>query len=610
MCGIAGLISSRREPTDIVRRMNALQGHRGPDGNGIYCDKNIGLGHVRLSILDLSQAGAQPMEYTHLVVVFNGEIYNFLELRQELEAQGYNFSSDSDTEVLLKAWHCWGENCLQKLNGMFAFAILDKNSQKLTISRDAYGVKPVFYSTTNDELVFGSELNTVIDALETKPQISSDAVSTYLAIQFIPAPETGWEGIYKIMPGTSLVFSIAGPRPKLINTVEWGHSFLPKKSKSTTDIDQIEKALENAVHRQMISDVPVGAFLSGGVDSSLICHFASKKSQIHTFSIGYSDAGEEHDETRFAEIAAKTINSIHHPIQIELASINERIDSTLELCDELNADTSIFLNDVICEHARKHVTVCLSGAGGDELFAGYYRHQAMIAQSYLNMIPMSLVNLAQKVIAKFPQHRDSSAGNFARRLDYFLQQRTTQGNFVNMLRCDNQFVQESRFLSENHVTDINSALAFDFRHFLGDNIFGFTDKISMKHSLEVRVPFLDPDVIELAESIPTKENISLFQKKIMLKKIAARHFPRSIIYRKKQGFSAPLDIWMRSLSVESLKKMCCEGISSTLVNESLIHDLANKFINEKADLSTQLYSFIVLNKWHSNSNSTIQTNAS
>jgi asparagine synthase (glutamine-hydrolysing) len=579
--------------------MNDIQGHRGPNGKGIYIDKGIALGHARLSILDLSDAGAQPMYFEQFVLVYNGEIYNFKAVRAKLQSQGYRFNSHSDTEVLIKAWHCWGEACLHEIEGMFAFALLDKNQNNLYLCRDSYGVKPLYYTLLNDEFIFASELTTVVRALDSKPVVDKDAVASFLALHFIPAPATGWEGIYKLPPGNTLVIDFREGSASRKTIKAWGDTFKPSFQAASAGLSDIDEVLANATQKQMVSDVPVGAFLSGGVDSSLICHYASviKADRLHTFSIGFTDAGLEHDETLYAKRASQVLHTIHHPIQVELASISDRVSSILDRLGELNADTSVILNDIICEEASKHVTVCLSGAGGDELFAGYFRHQALIAAKYLRFIPEAVSTGIQDVLSRLPQHRDSAIGNFTRRLNHFLNQRKADGNFVSMLRNDYLFPQHSVFLHENIIKGIAEALAFDFRYYLCDNIFSFTDKISMLHSLEVRVPFLDPEVIRIAESLNLNQLVTAREKKIILKKLAVKYFPRNIIYRKKKGFSAPIDIWLRNHTKTELINMCLDGVAVDFLDQSLIVDMAAKFLIDRLDFSSQLYSLIVLNNW-------------
>jgi len=598
MCGIAGILTHTRNLNDTINEMNNIQKHRGPDGSGFYIYNNLALGHVRLSILDLSDAGAQPMSHENLVLTFNGEIYNFREIRQTLINKGYTFNSNSDTEVLVKAWHFWGIDCLNMLDGMFAFAILDKKKNELTLCRDSYGVKPIYYTQRNNELIFASELKAVANTINDSLDYDKEAITTYLALHFVPQPLTGLTNVHKLEAGHALVFDSNTPN-KIAHKIKWASR--PECNIKTTNqnISHLDKIIEEAVNRQMVSDVPVGAFLSGGVDSSLLSYYAAKnsKERIHTFSIGFSDISEEHDETRFAKIAAKTINAIHHPVQIKLGEIGELILDHKNKPDILNADTSVFLNEIICHEASKHVKVCLSGAGGDELFAGYYRHQAFLAIQYLNKCPASLINLIRDMINHLPQHRDTKFGNFTRRLSYFLNQRSNNGNFVSMLRNDQNFQQTSTFLNNANASTMREALDYDLKYFLGENIFSFTDIVSMKHSLEVRVPFLDNELVKVARELPIKQQINLFKKKILLKKLAAQYFPKSIIYRKKQGFSAPLEIWMRSQTSQSLLSLCMDGIATSFVNEATINNMIDSFLTKKTDHSTQIYSLIVLNQW-------------
>ncbi|NVN92402.1 MAG: asparagine synthase (glutamine-hydrolyzing) [Desulfuromonadales bacterium] len=602
MCGINGIISLHRDAGGIVHAMNRHLHHRGPDGDGVYIADPLALGHVRLSILDLTNAGAQPMQFGCWVIVFNGEIYNFQALRDILVTHGYQFSSRSDTEVLLKAWDCWGEDCLAKLEGMFAFAIYDTQERRLHLCRDSYGVKPLFYSLTNNEFLFSSELSTLVHAQATLPEPDRDAISTYLALHYIPAPQTGLMNLFKLPSGHRMTVSFAESRIQALEPIQWDKPFEPYDNAIGITVDALDQALAHSVKQQMVSDVPLGAFLSGGVDSSLICHYASQvhKEPLHTFSIGFTDAGPEYDETAYAARAAKLLGSQHHAVCVELGSLSEHIDDILSRIGELNADSSVFLNHIVCAAAREHVTVCLSGAGGDELFGGYYRHQALLALEQLNYFPKSVVRLFIKMLSPFPQNRDNRLGNLVRRMIRFLEQREGDGGLIGMIRQDRVYPQQSLFLSKSPPRTLLKVLEYDFRHFLGDNILCFSDKMSMLHGLEVRVPFLDPGVVRLAEQMQNRQRVTLGEKKVLLKQLAARYFPHDLIYRKKQGFAAPVEVWLRKLRKAELKRRCMDGLVTQLLPEGVIDDLVENFVIRNRDLSLQLYSLIVMNQWFAN----------
>jgi len=601
MCGINGILSYRRNVANIVQEMNHHLRHRGPDDDGYYLDVPLALGHVRLSVLDLTNAGAQPMVFGRWVIVYNGEIYNFKSLRDTLENVGYHFESRSDTEVLLKAWDYWGEECLNKFEGMFAFAIFDKLELRLHLCRDGYGVKPLFYSFANNELIFSSELSTLIHVQAEQPELDRDALSTFLALHYIPSPQTGLKNCLKLPAGHRIYMCLDGDKIQTSSLIQWHRSFEPLDDSVGITLNDLDNALAHSVRQQMISDVPVGAFLSGGVDSSLICHYASKvhKKPLHTFCIGFSDAGPEYDETVYAAKAAQLLGTTHHVVRVELGSLSQQIDDILSRMGELNADSSVFLNHIVCAQAREHVTVCLSGAGGDELFGGYYRYQALLAIELLNIVPEQLVYLMRGLLNPLPQNRDSRFGNYVRRVIRFLEQREGDSSFINLLRHDRVYPQQSKFMSLPPRYSLLEALEFDFRHFLGDNILCFSDKMSMLHGLEVRVPFLDPGVVRLAEKMKRQQRVTLFEKKVLLKKLAVRYFPKDLIYRKKQGFAAPLEVWLRQLSKPELVKYCLNGCATQFVTEEVIVDLIEKFIEQKKDVSLQIYALIVMNRWYS-----------
>ena len=609
MCGINGIISWHRPSEQIVRSMNKNLCHRGPDDEGVFSDEEVSLGHVRLSILDLTRAGAQPMKFKQWVLVYNGEIYNFKTIQNELLAKGYEFQSRCDTEVLLKAWDLWGQDCLHRFDGMFAFAILNTLDRSIHLCRDSYGVKPLFYSSNKGEFLFSSELTTLIHAQLSAPKLDHDAISTFIALHYIPTPQTGLKGIHKLPAGHCLAIRFSQKTLKISNPVSWGSEFTPIDSPNRPSLNELNSVLEKSVRSQMISDVPVGAFLSGGVDSSLICYYASKahREPLHTFSIGFSDAGLEYDETAYAAQAAKIIGSRHHAVQVELGGLTARIDEILHQMGELNADTSVPLNFIICEEARKYVTVCLSGAGGDELFGGYFRHQAFLGLGLLNRIPTPIIRGIRNILQHLPQHRDSQFGNLARRINRFIDQQSHEPpNFLNLLRQDSFCPQDSHFLKQPPVDTLLKALKYDFNHFLGDNILNFSDKMSMLHGLEVRVPFLNPNVVKFAEHMSNNQRVTLSEKKVLLKQLAVRYFPRNLIYRRKKGFAAPLEVWLRQLKKSDLRKRCSSDLTATFFQEHTIDQLIDNFIDYRKDLSLQIYALIVMNQWYQHTQSKIK----
>lgn len=581
--------------------MNRRLAHRGPDGDGIFVDGPLALGHVRLSILDLTSAGAQPMRFRRWVVSYNGEIYNFRELQKKLVDRGYAFDSRSDTEVLLKAWDCWGPGCLPMLEGMFAFCMVDTVERRLHLCRDSYGIKPLFYSHIGNELLFSSELPALAQAQATRPEPDRDALAVFLALHYVPAPQTGWTDLHKLHAGHSVTATYREDALQVDPPLPWHTPFAPVDSPDGRSLEDLDRALARSVRQQMVSDVPVGAFLSGGVDSSLICHYATRvgSEPLHTFSIGFSDAGPEYDESHYAREAAKVVGACHHPVQVELGKLTRRIDDILDTIGELNADTSVFLNHIICEEARRYVTVCLSGAGGDELFGGYFRHQALLALCFLNKIPAPVIRMLLPPLRMLPQNRDNRLGNLCRRVIRFLEQRHLPRNdFLSLIRQDRIYPQDGRFFDRPPVHSLVEALQFDFNHFLGDNILGFTDKMSMLHGLEVRVPFLDPGVVNLAENLRNDQRVTVREKKILLKQLAVKYFPRNLIYRKKQGFAAPVEVWLRQLNKSALKERCLSRLTDALVGEVVIENIIENFLDHRRDLSLQIYAFIIINRWH------------
>ncbi|NLX17743.1 MAG: asparagine synthase (glutamine-hydrolyzing) [Desulfobulbus sp.] len=555
---------------------------------------------------DSSVAGVgHPGRFGDWVLAYIGKIYNSEELEKNLIYRGYSFTSANDAELVLKAWDCWGEECLPRLEGQFAFCIANAAEQRFHLCRDRFGTKPLFYSNTDNEFLFSSNLRTLMQARSRKPEPDLDALAVFLAIHYVPAPQTGWKYLQKLRPGHILTATYSGGQLQVAEPVAWHRPFSPIDTKEGISLDKLDRVLAQSVQEKMGNAPPIGAFLSGGVDSSLICHYASQHSTepLHTFSIGFTDAGPEYDETAYALQAAQAIGARHHAVQVELGGISERIERILTEMDELNADSSVFLNHIVCEEASRYVSVCLSGAGGDELFGGYFRHQALLALELLHKIPKPLIRAVRAGLQPLPQNRDQRLGNLVRRLIRFFDQRDDeQSNFLTIIRQDRVYPQNPSFFQQPGIHTLLKALEFDFNHFLGDNILSFTDKVGTLYGLEIPVPFLDSKVVQLAEQMKNNQRATLFAKKILLKQLAARYFPKNLIYRKKQGFAAPLEVWLRNLSKEELKRRCLGESGAFLVPEPVINQLVDSFLDDRRDLSLQLFALIVMNAWYQGGN--------
>lgn len=549
MCGIAGKISfgNVNVSSSDIERMNHAIAHRGPDGSGVYISKDnkIGLGHTRLAIVDISKAGAQPMRYMdRYEIVFNGEIYNFRELKADLEKLGYRFSSHTDTEVIMALYAQYGQACVQYLRGMFAFALYDEQEHTLFCARDRVGQKPFKYYVDERVFIFASEIKAILSQSEYKKQIDTDALKDFLVLQYTPGTTTGFLGIQKLEPATTLYIECSTG-----NTTKqkyWDLDYSVKKEQNFLSWkDAIRSKLQAAVAEQMVADVSVGAMLSGGIDSSIIVALMAEQSTspINTFSVGF--IGEAVSELPFADLIAKKFHTQHHEITISPEHIDilpELVHTMEEPFGDHGALPMLLMSRVI----RKHVTVALNGDGGDENFAGYDRYTAfLLSQRFAGV--SSVLQVSQRLLpqmASFDRIR-----RFISTLSLPAQQRYLE--YVRYLspRLMNypNTVSGTTLLNNNqHLDDIDTMLYTDLHTYLPGALLPKVDMTCMAASLEARSPFLDHELLELSASMPSTYKIrGLNNRKYILKEISKDYIPESIINRKKRGFGVPLEKWFQ-----------------------------------------------------------------
>ena len=639
MCGIAGYSKSYYKNLDsevLNQSINNLM-HRGPDDTGIYEDKKsaIGVAHSRLSILDLSPLGHQPMfsDDGDVILVFNGEIYNFLDIKRELLSEGHVFKGNSDTEVLLNLYLHFKSSkqldfglILRKLNGIFAFAIVDKHSNSLILARDAIGVKPLYYSTINhgglNSFYFSSEIKSLISMIPLVGNIDVKSINRYLTYLWCPGPGTPLENIKKIEPGEYLIIKYG--------VIQERHTWykLPRYSKNTTLLDKknairdTEKILRLAVHRQMVADVDVGAFLSGGLDSSSIVAFAKEiKPDIHCFTIdvkgGMSD--DINCDLPYAKIVSKHLNVKLDIVSVDPLRIADDLEKMIFQLDEPLADLSALNVFYISQLAKNNgIKVLLSGAGGDDFFSGYRRHQALAFKNYISWMPESALLRISELGKNFNEH-----GTFSRRIKKLLSGFALKGDalLVNYFRWidnaeliklySNDFkvaLKESmaedtmlKFLSElpGDTNSLDRLLGLEQRFFLPDHNLNYTDKMSMSSGVEVRVPFLDLDLIDFCSTLPNTFKMHGFQAKWILKKAMETYLPKKIIYRPKTGFGLPLRRWINHelreiiqdyLSYENLEKR-------GLFDPKGVHSLISNNKKGLIDASYTIFSLLCIEIW-------------
>lgn len=563
MCGIVGAasIAPHEERAWLPVARDTLI-HRGPDDAGEWWSDcmRVGLAHRRLAIIDLSPLGHQPMHRPEagLSVVFNGEIYNYAELRRELEQLGHGFSSHSDTEVLLAAYAQWGSDCLARLDGMFAFAIYDAPQQRMFLARDRAGEKPLFYRLAGGMLHFASELKALMANPALPRRIDAEAFDCYLAMGFVPSGRCILEGYSKLLPAHALTFNLCDGSAKV-----WRYWHVPELTEHATAIDEtalideVESLLEDAVGRQLVGDVPVGVLLSGGIDSSLVTAMAVRRSsRVRTFSIGFPGHGSL-DETPHARLVARHFGTEHVELMAEPTSA-DLLPILARQFDEPMVDSSMFPTWLVSHLVRQHCTVALGGDGADELFAGYehyprllrmQRRMALIpgwlshavAQGAEQLLPVGMKgrNYLQGLDADLNRSLPLRASHF----DASIRRRLLRGHSAYPLMAER--IREERIPKQSDL--LQRATRMDFANYLVDDILVKVDRASMLNSLEVRAPFLDVRLIEFAYGkVPSKLKATEQDKKILLKRLAAKVLPPTFDKQRKQGFSIPLDVWLKA----------------------------------------------------------------
>ncbi len=578
MCGIAGLFhlsSNQAIPADVIAKMNDSQHHRGPDAGDYFFDPGVALAHRRLSIIDL-EGSPQPMMSAcqRTNIVFNGEIYNFKELHKELTKKGYTFKTHGDTETILNAYLEWGEDCVHHLRGMFAFAIWDRQEETLFVARDRLGIKPFFYSLLSDgHFAFGSELKVLTANSLFDKTLRDESVEDYFTFGYIPEPNTIYKNAFKLSPGHRLLLrkgdkAISEPEEYWDIPTEFERTL----SKKEVD-DQLVERLKEAVDIRMVADVPLGSFLSGGVDSSAVVALMSglQKEPVNACSIGFDV--KEFNETDFAIEVAKRYKADHR-IEIVDQDDFELVDKLAALYDEPYADSSAMPTYRVCELARKHVTVALSGDGADELFAGYGRYRwHMNEEKVRQLLPLNLRKAVFKPLGVLYPKMDW-APRFLRAKTTFqsMAMDTVEGyhNSISILRQDERSKLFSKSYKQklNGYTSLNvfrkyqnkvktldpmkTAQYLDMKTYLVGDILTKVDRASMAHSLEVRVPFLDHKFVEWGFQVPSEINLEQGVGKKSLKRAMEPHLPHDVLYRKKMGFSIPVAQWFRGPLKEKL----------------------------------------------------------
>ena len=598
MCGIAGF--NWQDPNLVTRMADTIR-HRGPDDQGVFTDASVSLGHRRLSILDLSPKGHQPFVYRNRVIVYNGEIYNFKDLRRELHAAGYDFASDTDTEVVLAAYDRWGPACVERFNGMWAFCIYDGDQHALFCSRDRFGVKPLYYWFDGEHFIFASELK-AIRVHNLKWTLSLPAVNFFFYQRYIGRDLTIFENAFKLQPGHNLAFDLTTRKLTVGPYYDLEAEIARHQATALDDrLEAVEDLLIDAVERRLIADVPVGSFLSGGVDSSLISGIISQRHKaFQTFSIGFRDAS--YDELDYSRLVSRHIGTDH---TTDVMDVDEAvIRRLLEAMDEPFGDPSLFPTYLLSLIARRKVTVCLSGDAGDEVFGGYDTYKGFhlaravpdlavrAVRPWVERLPAS----DRKVTAVFKMKRfvrDFGSPPVRRHLDWM----ATFNDAGRRPLLGERFIGSEDLMPCPVGGDLLSLQLSDIHNYLAEDILKKVDLASMLNCLEVRVPFLDYRLVPLVLSLPPSYKIRRLTTKWLLKRIASRYVPRRIVNRPKRGFTSPISQWIKGRS------WIRGGITGRghyghgLLDYGLVQGMLEDHLSGRQDWARQLWLVFVFNSW-------------
>ncbi len=615
MCGIAGIFhfdSSRSVDEPSLRRMTDCLSHRGPDGEGFYINNNIGLGHRRLSIIDLS-TGDQPMfnEDKSIAVILNGEIYNYIELREELKNFGYTFRTTSDTEVIIRAYQKWGTDCQNKLNGMWAFALWDENKKQLFISRDRIGEKPLFYSTYDSTFLFGSEIKSIL--AYGVPKIPNlELTELYLTLGYIPAPYTFYKNIHKLQAGHYMIVS--------------GNSFSEKKYWDLPEIDEenmiadkklvyetFEKLLKDSVKIRMRSDVPFGAFLSGGLDSASVVALMSEISSVpvKTFTIGFKE--KMFDERKLALQVAKKFKTEHHEYVIEHHSFDEALNDVMLHFDEPFGDSSALPTGEVSEIAAQKVKMVLTGDGGDEVLSGYNSNRvekfAEQYQKFPSLLRNNFPGIVSSVAKLFRGDKRHKINQVAKAFSF--SNKSFEERLMAKSWCKPELAEKLISNSEKQIKlkdfigdffgkypvkhPFYRLMFFQFKVLLPDDFLAKVDRMSMASSLETRVPFLDYRLVEFMAKVDRDVKMQGYQRKSVLINTIGKRLPSDLLRAPKRGFSVPLRKWFADKSFEQkLQSLYSEDFG---LEKKIIKKLIEDNNSRKTDNGNLIWMLFVLKKW-------------
>ena len=616
MCGIAGVIDiSGNLNQELLEKMSEVIRHRGPDDKGIYYDKENGVGlvHRRLSIIDLA-SGHQPMNNIDdtLTIIFNGEIYNYKEIQIELLDSGLKFNTNSDTEVILNTYQKYGIDGFNKLNGMFAFAIYDKKERKVVLVRDNFGVKPLYYSFTSNGITFASEIKAILQNKNYKAELDYTAFNSFLTYRYNPSPQTLFKNIFKLRPGEYLEYYLTGEYK--LNSFDKCKPQIDYSIEEQDAIEEYSRLLGNSVNRQLTSDVPVGLFLSGGIDSAILGRFMKENygTEFNSFTIGFSGEGN-YNEINDANITSDLLNSKQHVKTLSKEEYLNFFQRSFYYLEEPVAETTIPALYYLSELASKSVKVVLAGQGADEPLAGYKRYygESKISkyQTLLNMLPLEFFS---EILPRNERiKRASYAAKFTNEIERFLAIYTifTPAQKLQLLNDDvkekiqNEDIELLRPLySRTEALDdsLSKILYIDTRMKLSDDLLMFGDKMTMANSLEMRVPYLDKDLVQYLETLPSNFKLKGSKHKYIHRKAAEKWLPKEIINRRKKGFETPMDKWLQGSFADDAKEIFNDknSASGNFFNLEFLNKMIDMHKSGKENYLRHIFALLSFEIWY------------
>ena len=603
MCGIAGFMGQVENRADVIRNMTEVITHRGPDSDGFFTDDNISMGFRRLSIIDLG-AGHQPIynEDKSLVLTFNGEIYNYKDLRKELIAKGHKFYTDTDSEVLVHGFEEWKEDMLPKLRGMFGFAIYNTKDNSLFIARDFFGIKPMHYTQIGNDFVYASEIKSILEYPKFEKKFNRKALDSYLSFQYAVPPETFFEGVYCLMPGHYLWYKDG----EVETTRYFEARFNPDEEMTEEEaVDRIEKVFENSVNAHKIADVEVGCFLSSGVDSSYVStYFADQK----TFTVGF-DFGEKYNEISWAKNLSEKIGVEHHTHLISSEEFWDAVPTVQYHMDQPLADPSCIALYFVSRLASHYVKVVLSGEGADELFGGYTCYNdPRVFKIYQTIVPHSIRKAIRAICRKLP---DIKGRDYLIRACDKLEERYIGNAFMYDYKQKQELLKDPSIATRpqdltrkyyyrcRKYDDVTKMQYLDINMWMVGDILLKADRMSMANSLELRVPFLDKEVFKVASSLPTKLRCNKHNTKYAMRKAAVRHMPEATAEKEKLGFPVPTRVWLRDEKYYNVVKTKFKGkTAEKFFNTDVLVSWLDSHFSGKEDNSRRVWTIYVFLVWY------------